>query len=48
MGLNVNPLNPENFYKEVKGFEAHNDKHLSIPQKVFITSLDIIIRELNI
>jgi hypothetical protein len=47
MGLNVNPLDPENFYKEVKDFEADNDKHLTIRQEDLINSLDIIIHELK-
>jgi hypothetical protein len=47
MGLNVNPLDPENFYKEVKDFEADNDKKLTVRQEDLINSLDIIIRELK-
>jgi hypothetical protein len=47
MGLNVNPLDSENFYKEVKDFEADNNKHLTIRQEDLINSLDIIIRELK-
>jgi hypothetical protein len=47
MGLNVNPLNPGNFYKDVKDFEADGDKHVVVLQKDFMNSLDTIIDELK-
>jgi hypothetical protein len=47
MGLNVNPLDPENFYKDVKDFEADSNKYVVVLQKDFINSLDTIIDELK-
>lgn len=45
-GLNVNPLNPGNFYKDVNDFEG-DGKTITVNQEVMIESLNTLITELQ-
>ena len=46
-GYTVNPLNPEDYYKQITDFEAGSEKYLIVSQSVFISTLDIQIRKLE-
>jgi len=46
-GYSVDPLNPENYYKEINDFKADSEKQMTIDQTVFISSLDKQIRKLK-
>lgn len=46
-GYAVDPLNPENYYKEITDFEADSEKHLTVDYSIFISTLDKQIRKLK-
>lgn len=46
-GYAVDPLNPENYYKEITDFEADSEKQLTVDQSIFISTLDKQIRKLK-
>ena len=46
-GYAVDPLNPENYYKEITDFEADSEKHLTVNHSIFISTLDKQIRKLK-
>jgi hypothetical protein len=46
-GFTVNPLNPEDYYKQITDFEAVPEKNLIVSQSVFISTLDKQIRKLK-
>ncbi len=46
-GYTVNPLNPENYYKEINDFEADTEKQMTVDQTDFISTLDRQIRKLK-
>jgi hypothetical protein len=39
-GCSIDPLNPENYYKEIDDFEAQNKKQLEVDQPVFILTIE--------
>ena len=46
-GYAVDPLNPENYYKEISDFEADPEKVLTVEPTVFLSALDRQIRKLK-
>ncbi len=46
-GYAVDPLNPENYYKEINDFQADSEKQLTVDQDVFISALDRQIQKLK-
>lgn len=46
-GYAVNPLNPENYHKEITDFEADSEKHLTVDYSIFVSTLDKQIRKLK-
>jgi hypothetical protein len=46
-GYAVDPLNPENYYKEITDFEADSEKQLKVDKSIFISTLDKQIRKLK-
>lgn len=46
-GYAVNPLNPDDYYKSIKDFEADSNKQLTIEENDFIENLDRIIIKFN-
>lgn len=46
-GYAVDPLNPENYYKQINDFEANSEKVLTVESTIFISTLDRQIRKLK-
>ncbi len=46
-GYTVDPLNPENYYKEITDFEADSEKQITVDPSIFISTLDKQIRKLK-
>lgn len=46
-GYAVDPLNLENYYKEIADFEADSEKQITVDQATFVSALDGQIRKLK-
>jgi len=46
-GYTVDPLNPENYYKDITDFEADTEKQLIVETPSFVSTLDRQIRKLK-
>ena len=46
-GYTIDPLNPENYYKEVNDFEVNPEKYMIVDHSAFISTLDKQIRKLK-